>query len=441
MYARPSSPRTGLPRFSARARRNALLLILWSVIGISLIAVRETLLPFFVAIFLAYVIEPLLRRISAWKIGARSVPRSASIAGLYCVIAALAWAFVALFIPRLYTEVGRLVSTTGTTLQRVDPSYVENTALHLNDLLKRLRLPLRVSAGSPAASEDAHRDAQSGEPSAPAQVDPEVLYTIPLGDLARAAATRTVEALQSQTGAIAGQVQSVVGGALNVIFKFFLVLMLTAFLAVDTERIKRYIFTIVPIEDRNRFDDLLSKIDTGLSGVVRGQLTICLVNGFLTLVGLLVFDVKFAFILATIATLFSLIPIFGSIASTVPIVLVALATSGLGSALLILVWILGIHALEANLLNPKIMGDAARIHPFLVVLALIAGEHFHGIAGALFAVPILSIGLTIFTFVHARALTLEVGAATPAPPAARPPRRVPPFPLQRPARLRRAPRS
>ncbi len=57
------------------------------------------------------------------------------------------------------------------------------------------------------------------------------------------------------------------------------------------------------------------------------------------------------------------------------------------TALWVLLWIVGIHQIEANLLNPKIIGVAAKIHPVLVVLALIIGEHFFGLWGALLAVP------------------------------------------------------
>src|SRR5690606_25325303 len=103
--------------------------------------------------------------------------------------------------------------------------------------------------------------------------------------------------------------------------------------------------------------------------------------------------IKFAFILATIAGIFSLVPIFGSIISTVPIVLVALTISPV-KALIALVWIIAIHILEANFLNPKILGNSAKIHPVLVVLALITGEPFYGIIGALLAVPIMSIIIT-----------------------------------------------
>ncbi len=62
-------------------------------------------------------------------------------------------------------------------------------------------------------------------------------------------------------------------------------------------------------------------------------------------------------------------------------------TQDFWTALWVLLWIVGIHQVEANLLNPKIIGVAAKIHPVLVVLALIVGEHFFGLWGALLGVP------------------------------------------------------
>jgi predicted PurR-regulated permease PerM len=113
----------------------------------------------------------------------------------------------------------------------------------------------------------------------------------------------------------------------------------------------------------------------------------------------------------------SLIPIFGSVLSSVPIVAIALISSGsfdLKQGLFVLGWICGIHLLEANFLNPKIMGDAAKIHPVLVVFALIAGEHSYGLVGALFAVPVASIIQTIFVYYRrrrsARAAAVPVAA-------------------------------
>jgi predicted PurR-regulated permease PerM len=102
-----------------------------------------------------------------------------------------------------------------------------------------------------------------------------------------------------------------------------------------------------------------------------------------------------------IATALSLIPIFGAIFSSVPAVAIGL-TQSFGTAAFVLAWIIGIHQLEANFLNPKIMGDAAKIHPVLVVFALIAGEQSYGLVGALFAVPVASIIQTIFVYFRRR---------------------------------------
>jgi putative heme transporter len=130
------------------------------------------------------------------------------------------------------------------------------------------------------------------------------------------------------------------------------------------------------------------------------------VNGVLTFAGLMILGVKFAFLLATVAMLLSLIPIFGSIISSVPIVAIGLSQgwkTGLGA----LAWIVGIHALEAYFLNPKIMGTAARIHPLVVAFALLAGERTFGLVGALFAVPIAAIFVGCFEFARQKALSAE----------------------------------
>ena len=182
--------------------------------------------------------------------------------------------------------------------------------------------------------------------------------------------------------------------------------MLTAFLSVDVSYIKNFFYSLFPFLKREQFEKFVQGFDLGLAGVVRGQVIICLLNGFLTLIGLLLFDIKFAFIMAIIAATFSLVPIFGSILSSIPIVLIAVTDSFI-KGIFILVWIIGIHLIEANFFNPKIMGNAAKIHPVVVIMALLAGKHYYGIIGALFAVPAASIVLTIFKFLHQYALQLD----------------------------------
>jgi predicted PurR-regulated permease PerM len=177
------------------------------------------------------------------------------------------------------------------------------------------------------------------------------------------------------------------------------------------KRVVDFLRLLVPDEYRSNVDELLAQIDAGLSGVIRGQLVICVVNGLLTTVGLFIFHVKYALLLGLTAGVMSFIPVFGSILSSVPIVLVALVSGEGGLSLTtgvgMLAWILGIHFLEANLFNPKIIGTAAKIHPVVVVFALLAGEEFGGLMGALLAVPIASIVQSMFLYFRRR-LQVEV---------------------------------
>jgi predicted PurR-regulated permease PerM len=194
----------------------------------------------------------------------------------------------------------------------------------------------------------------------------------------------------------------VVQGVLGFVFRFFFILMVAAFLLVDWDALYGFFRSLLPAERRPDMDQLAGAMNQKLSGVVRGQAIICLVNGTLTLIGLLLLKVPFALILSLIATALSAIPIFGTIISSVPIVLFAL-TRGFNTGLAMLGWIVGIHALEAYVLNPKIMGAHAQIHPVLVAFALLAGEATFGFVGALFAVPVTGILAAAFELAHARA--------------------------------------
>ncbi|MEE8395475.1 MAG: AI-2E family transporter, partial [bacterium] len=192
-------------------------------------------------------------------------------------------------------------------------------------------------------------------------------------------------------------------------FTTFLVLMISAFILIDPARLPNFVRSLVPERFHPNFQDLLVRLDHGLSGVVRGQVMICLLNGALTGVGIAIIGVPFVITLSLIATLFSLIPIFGVLISTIPIMLIALTVS-FSTAVLALGWILIIHFLEGNFLNPKILGDASHIHPVLIVFALVAGQYLGGIMGALLAVPVFSLIQSSFLFLKGLAERAEAAS-------------------------------
>jgi predicted PurR-regulated permease PerM len=198
--------------------------------------------------------------------------------------------------------------------------------------------------------------------------------------------------------------QAILSGFIKGIFYFFFTLMIGAFILIDLEKVHGFLRGLFPPNTREDYDIIVAGMDRGLSGVIRGQLLICLINGILTYVGLLIFGVKYGLILATVAGVMSLVPIFGSILSTIPIVAVALVSGDAGidvvRGIAMTLWIIGIHFIEANLLNPKIIGTAAKIHPVLVIFALFLGEHSYGLVGALLAVPLLSAVQVVFMYFY-----------------------------------------
>jgi len=409
---------------SPRLHRNALLILIWvGILGI-VVAIREVLLPFVIAVAIAYVIEPAVRRISAIEVRGRKVPRWGAVVAIYLAFFAVVWALLAFFVPQLYREVAGIARDGTELVQSFDEQKVEDLSRKVEEYTKRMRLPVRIETRAELPTAVATGDVPeevdilTGVPveevplaGLPAvlpdeEEEQEAIFTLDLPAITRGVVESATGVFHAQTSLIVRRLQVVVGGLVNLLFSTVLVLMICAFISMDTDRIKRFVFSIIPFEDRDSFDRFLDRVDRGLSGVVRGQLTICFVNGMLTLVGLLLLGVKFAFILATVAMVFSLIPIFGSILSTIPIVMVALA-SGVFTALLSLGWVVLIHFLEANFLNPKIMGDAAKIHPVVIVLALVSGEHFYGLAGALFAVPLASFILTVVRSILSRVERLE----------------------------------
>jgi predicted PurR-regulated permease PerM len=181
------------------------------------------------------------------------------------------------------------------------------------------------------------------------------------------------------------------------VYEFFLILMLTAFIVMDRREIAAFFQSLPPPTHRSAYDRFVRYIDDGLAGVIRGQLVICGVNGLLTYFGLLILGVPYATMLSVMAAILSLIPVFGTIVSSIPIVLVA-TTRGVDIGLMALAWIGFIHILEANIFNPMIMGTHARMHPVVIIFALLAGEHSFGIWGALLAVPTMSLLQSSFRF-------------------------------------------
>ncbi|MGO9832165.1 MAG: AI-2E family transporter [Myxococcaceae bacterium] len=389
---------TSAPPPHRTLRRRAVLLgSLWLSLLVLALLFRSALLPLLGAALIAYLVAPLVRRLEGMSVAGRTLPRAVAILLIYAAFFGALYLFAVAIVPQLYRELTRISGNAVAYAQSLTPDHVQQMAQDTEEWFAQRGIPVALSE---RALEGTDADAENPRPSWSVQFD--------LERLIRNLAARFSNVVRDNVGNLVDATRSVLTGVFAGVFTFFMMLFLAAFLSIDAVAIRRYVWTLVPPEWFDDVRGLVERMDRSLAGVVRGQVTICLVNGALTLAGLMLFGVKFAFLLATIATLFSLIPIFGTILSSVPIVAVGVSQSW-RAGLAMLLWIIGIHALEAYFLNPKIMGSAARIHPIVVVVALLAGERSYGLIGALVAVPVAAMLVACFDFVRQRAQPAAAG--------------------------------
>jgi predicted PurR-regulated permease PerM len=424
----------------SRVRRIVFLAVAGALLLGVLYAFREVLAPFALAMVVAYVFAPVVEGMERARIGGRRPPRWLAVLSLYLTLLGTMAAGLAVGVPLLVGQVQQLARDAPRTLATVQTEW-----------LPAIDQRLRAIGGSIG---DADESGDSAPPDGPTDISHAPAQTIrvtpvegggfevilpadgivvsqedehrfviraaeaeteqPRRDLATTVSDtiqRQLRESQASVGTAVQTLQSFVAATVNGIFKFFIMLMLSAYMLISSEAILGFFRTLISPARRTQFDTLLRRMDRGLSGVVRGQLVICVVNGILSAIGFWAIGLNYWPILALVATVLSIIPIFGAILSSVPAVVVGLQ-QGFGIALGTLVWIIVIHQIEANLLNPKIMGDAAKVHPVLVVFSLIAGEHFFGILGALLAVPVLSIAQTLFLYFREVSLGEAASATT-----------------------------
>jgi predicted PurR-regulated permease PerM len=410
-------------------RGRIVFLSIWGVVVVAvLLWAREILLPFILALVVAYVLLPAVEWVEK-----RKVPRWAAVILVYVVTIGGLYVSMAAIAPRLGSEMRGLFRELPAIAATIRDEHVPAMRRWLSGLTGIAPPtqeetpppvgPMRIVPQPDGSYEinlgpgaDFHQLSEGRwrlEPVPPVQAAP-----FEPGKFMSDAISKSINYVQRNTMEVIRLGRSIITVVSRAVFIFFMTLMLAAYIMITEASIFGFFRSLVFPDSRRSFDLLIARIDRGLSGVVRGQLLICLVNGVLSAIGFWFFGLKYWPILAILAGVMSLIPIFGSILSSIPIVAIAL-TQSLGVAVEVLLWILGIHQLEANFLNPKIIGDQAHIHPVLVIFSLLVGEHFFGLPGALLAVPVLSIAQSLF--LHFRYITFGDDAPAdsflPPPPS------------------------
>jgi AI-2 transport protein TqsA len=309
--------------------------LLGILVGIALISVlyltQNIVLPFLVALFLAYLLDPIIRFLNRLR-----VP----------VWLAVCLALLATFV--LLALVSTLFYASALSFVKGYPQYEPKLRSLIGAVTSQMEL------GPP--------DWQ-------------------LEDLRRYLASTTV----------ATTVLTSLGSFVTILGRLLLVFVFVVFILVGQQRLPRRIRHAFGDEEAERILRVLARITRQVQAYLGAKALISLVTGILVNLLLVALDVDFAILWGTLAFILNFIPYIGSpVAALPPILIAALKFDTLMPAIWITVGITAINVILGGFVEPRLVGQRLNLSPLLVILSLLFWGWLWGIAGMILAVPILA---------------------------------------------------
>ncbi|MET0729199.1 MAG: AI-2E family transporter [Acidimicrobiales bacterium] len=169
---------------------------------------------------------------------------------------------------------------------------------------------------------------------------------------------------------------------------FVLAPIIAFYLLVDLPHLRTAVRALVPERARGDVMVVSRRLNHAIGGYFRGQLAVSVVVGTMSSIAMLIIDLPFWLIVGMIAGLFNMIPLIGPWIGAVPGIIIALTTGGgLSQAIWVAVAMAVVQQIDNHFISPIVMQRAVKLHPAVVMLALLAGGTLGGFFGLLLAVP------------------------------------------------------
>ncbi len=165
-------------------------------------------------------------------------------------------------------------------------------------------------------------------------------------------------------------------------FKLFLAVIALFYFLKDGHRFVKLFIKLSPLTD-NEDELIVRKLKGVTRSLIRGQLVIACLQGLLTGTGLLMFGVPNPVLWGTVAAIASLIPTVGTGAVNIPSIIYLIVTGQYAAAIGLTAWAVLIVGTVDNIIGPKVVGSYAKIHPLFMLLSVLGGIAFFGLAGFL----------------------------------------------------------
>lgn len=330
------------------------------VVSWLLYEIRTVLLLLVLSIFFCYLIAPIVHLIEQPVYLGRfeiKMPRSIAIVVVYLLIGAAFFAVLQLVWPPLSQQVAELVKNLP-GYSRSAQASVTKIFNDANSWMKHVKLPQQWQ---------------------------DAIFT-----RASDMASSIAEWLAALVAGSFGYVQYLTW--------FVLLPVLSFFLLKDASSFEQNLLALLPNERmQKRAHWLLMDISGTLAAYIRAQITACLVIGAVMMIGLTLIQAPYPVVLGAIAGLLEFIPLVGPLLAAVIIFGLTLTVS-FKTALIVALFLAVLRILQDYVIYPRIVGRGIKMHPIMVILAILAGAEIGGLIGIFLSIP--AVGLIMVFYNH-----------------------------------------
>ena len=149
--------------------------------------------------------------------------------------------------------------------------------------------------------------------------------------------------------------------------------------------------TMLNEEASEKFEEYANDSNKIFYKFLSSQILDAIIVGILVTILLMILKVEYPVLLGFMIGLFNIIPYFGSIVAVTIAILITLITGGISQAIWMAIWVIILQQIDANIINPKIVGNSLEISPLLIIFSVTVGGAYFGVMGMFLAVPVAAV--------------------------------------------------
>ncbi len=322
-----------------------------------LIGVSHILPPFIGAIITAYLFNPLI----GWLHRRTRISRALWIVVLYVVAGLALYSLFTALWPRIVQQSRDLAASAPIIIRELTVFFEQNQSVQIGDFEISL-LPLEA---------------------------------------------QIIGVVRDIAGWLSGNVPKIVFSALESVIYLLVYLIINFYLLLQAPQLKEWVRKLIPAPYRREIGHLGYQIDRVFSAYIRGQLILIVIMSVLLYIPLSILQVPYALVIAVASGVLEILPIIGpwsaaGIAMTValfqPVTPFGLSNVALAVLLGIIYFVL--RQIEDHFIIPNVMGPLVRLHPGVVIFAILAGGALAGAFGLFVSIPIAATIRILLSYIY-----------------------------------------